>query len=268
MFRLAWASDLHLDWLDQPDRLRCLRALEHQQAEALLLTGDIADGPPAADWLAQLASLVRCPVYFVLGNHDFYGSSFRNVRRRMSELAARIENLQYLSMGGIVSLTPTTGLLGHDGWADGQAGNHLSSPVHLVDFYTIQDFSGMAGNLDALRDKRRLLGREAAQFVEHWLPRALARFRRVIFATHVPPFVEACWYRGQRASDDWLPYVCCVAVGRVLRQIMLRRPDRQLLVLCGHTHGCGAVRILHNLWVITGRVDGRTGRVHEMLGIA
>ncbi len=268
VFRLAWASDLHLDWLDEPDRLRCIRALEQQQAEAVLITGDIADGAPAADWLRHLARRVGCPIYFVLGNHDFYGSSLQAVRHRVTELAAGTENLHYLTAGKIVRLTPTTGLVGHDGWADARVGNHLSTPVRLVDFFTIQDFAGLVQNAAALRDRLRLLGYQAARYVERWLPVALDRFRRVILATHVPPFVEACWYRGGRSNDDWLPYVCCHAMGRVLRSIMRRRPDRHLTVLCGHTHGCGTTAILHNLQVITGRVDGRTGQVHQMLGIA
>ena len=40
--------------------------------------------------------------------------------------------------------------------------------------------------------------------------------------------------------------------GTVLLEAMRRRTDRELTVLCGHTHGEGTARILPNLLVYTG----------------
>ena len=46
-----------------------------------------------------------------------------------------------------------------------------------------------------------------------------------------------------------------VAAGCVLRDLMRSYPDRELLVLCGHSHGSGETRILKNLRVLTGGAE-------------
>ena len=68
----------------------------------------------------------------------------------------------------------------------------------------------------------------------------------------MPPFREACIYEGKISNDDWLPHFSCKAVGDVLRDIMSQHPQRNLTVLCGHTHGSGTADILPNLRVHTG----------------
>jgi Icc-related predicted phosphoesterase len=84
---------------------------------------------------------------------------------------------------------------------------------------------------------------------------ALEAFPRVILLTHVPPFRESCWHEGRISSDDFLPHFTCKAVGDVLLEIVESRRDRELTVLCGHTHGRGEVEILPNLRVVTGGAE-------------
>src|SRR5438874_8164912 len=95
------------------------------------------------------------------------------------------------------------------------------------------------------------LGDEASAYLRSVLPEALRRFRHVIVLTHVPPFREACWHQGRISTDDYLPHFTCKAAGDALREAMAAQPDRQMTVLCGHTHGEGEARILPNLRVLT-----------------
>ena len=88
-----------------------------------------------------------------------------------------------------------------------------------------------------------------------------------IVLTHVPPFRESCWHQGRISDDDWLPYFTCRAVGDALLEIMQARPDRDLTVLCGHTHGEGQAEILPNLRVWTGGADYGKPRVERILVI-
>ena len=74
----------------------------------------------------------------------------------------------------------------------------------------------------------------------------------MILLTRVPPFREACWHEGRVSDDQWLPHMACQAVGEVLLKIMRRHPERQLTVLCGHTHSPGHAKPLANLRVLTG----------------
>jgi hypothetical protein len=84
------------------------------------------------------------------------------------------------------------------------------------------------------------------------LPEALARQRRVVALTHVPPFREACWHEGRLSNGNWLPHFTCTAAGDAMAVVRRAHPDRELLVLCGHTHGAGEAEVLPNLRVRTG----------------
>ncbi len=60
----------------------------------------------------------------------------------------------------------------------------------------------------------------------------------------------------------------CLAVGEVLRSVMAAHPHRELLVLCGHTHGEGEVQILPNLFVRTGGARYGAPRIEDIIDIA
>ena len=47
--------------------------------------------------------------------------------------------------------------------------------------------------------------------------------------------------------------------------VMRTRPDRELVVLCGHTHGSGRTQILDNLRVLTGGARYGEPRIGEIL---
>jgi hypothetical protein len=70
--------------------------------------------------------------------------------------------------------------------------------------------------------------------------------------THVPPFRDACWHEGRISDDDWAPHFTCHAAGQAILDVLRSHPDRQITVLCGHTHGRGIARLGSNLQVITG----------------
>jgi Icc-related predicted phosphoesterase len=100
--------------------------------------------------------------------------------------------------------------------------------------------------------KLNALGDEAAEFLEYRVLEALPRCQNVIVLTHVPPFRESCRHEGQISTGDFLPHFACRAVGERLASIMRAHPDRNMVVLCGHTHSPGFARILDNLVVLTG----------------
>jgi Icc-related predicted phosphoesterase len=88
---------------------------------------------------------------------------------------------------------------------------------------------------------------------------------RLILLTHVPPFREACWYEGQISDDQWAPHFTCQAVGETIRQFMRRHPNKQLIVLCGHTHGGGCARPAPNVIVHTGAAQYGSPRVTQII---
>jgi 3',5'-cyclic AMP phosphodiesterase CpdA len=248
--KLAWVTDIHLDFVDAQRLDAFGAALESSGADGFLVGGDIAKAPSVEAHLRLLASRLRRPIWFVLGNHDFYLGSIVEVRAAIRGLGRTSEWLRWLPDCGVVSLTTSTALVGCDGWGDARLGNFAATPVQLNDFRLIEELSGLS-HADRLR-RLRALGDESADRLRANLFRALERFQKIVVLTHVPPFREACWHEGKVSDDDWLPYFTCDAVGEALREAAIARPDRDLTVLCGHTHGSGTAEILANLRVWTG----------------
>ncbi len=251
--RVAWVTDIHLNFLRPKERSAFYASIVGTQPEGIFITGDIAEAPCLRELLLEMQQAIAVPIYFVLGNHDFYHGSIEVVRRDTQDWCQAQSGLHYLTGLQPFELTPKTVLLGHDGWGDGRLGNYEQSPVRLSDQELIRDFQGF--NREAVLEKLKALGDEAAQNLRVILPKALDSYQEVICLTHVPPFKEACWYQGKMGNDDWLPYFSCKAMGDVLIEIGGDRPHATITVLCGHTHHAGTVEMLPNLRVLTGSAE-------------
>jgi hypothetical protein len=191
----------------------------------------------------------------------------------VANAARQSKYLTYLTATGVVELTPRTAIVGHDGWADGQFGDYENSNIVMNDFVLIQDLAQWYDGVDAVLDKDGLseslfaMADEAARHFEKVLEEAASKYRHVIAVTHVPPFREAAWYDGRICDDNHLPYFACKVVGEVLRRVMQSHEDCELLVLCGHTHGGGEVRLSDNLRVLTGEADYFDPVIHGPLEV-
>jgi predicted phosphohydrolase len=256
--RLVWATDIHLDHVDPDQAMGFLDAIKSKKGDGLLLGGDMSSAGNLAEDLTLIADTVDQPVYFVLGNHDFYGGSIAGTRRVTGNLAS--SGLNWLPSCGCLEIAPGVGLVGIGGWGDARNGNHENSAVMLTDYFVIAELKAVydteSGEMTlrsqpALKEKLRALGRESAATLRPQLTEAAARFNQVIVLTHVPPFPEAAWHEGAPSADDWLPGFSCRAMGEELFRIAEEYPDSEFTVLCGHTHGDGVARILPNLVVHT-----------------
>jgi Icc protein len=247
--RLAWATDIHLNFVHGDVRPFC-DVLRSAAPHGLLITGDISEAETLERELMSLDRALWLPTWIVLGNHDFYGGSIAAVRAAVAGFCHNSRWLHYLPAEGVVRLDGETALVGHDGWADGRLGDYAGSTVVLNDYLMIADFAGLGAERRLQRLQR--LGDEGAAHFRRVLPQALARHRQVIVATHVPPFPEACTHAGKIADAAHLPHFTCAAAGEVLVDIMRARPERHMRVLCGHTHDRSSTRILPNLLVKSG----------------
>jgi 3',5'-cyclic AMP phosphodiesterase CpdA len=256
--RLAWATDIHLDHASEGARRKFCESV-NERADAVLITGDISESHILGSSLTMLAELIVRPIYFVLGNHDFYRGSVASTRRIVDHVVSDTKGLVYLSQAGVVPLTRETALVGHDGWADGRLGDLYGSDVILNDFLLIDELKHWRAQYEldkpALRRALETLGDEAATYLKGVLPAAAEKYPCVIVATHIPPFREAAWFRGSPSADDYLPFFSCKAVGDVLVDAAPKHPACQFLVLCGHTHDGSEVQVLENLRVLTGPAE-------------
>jgi predicted phosphodiesterase len=251
--RLGWLTDIHLNFLRPGQRKQFYRSLADACLDGLLISGDIGEADSVERYLAEMEAQLQRPIYFVLGNHDFYFGSIRAVKERIARQAAASRYLRWLPAVGVVKLSATVGLVGHDGWADGRLGEGPLSEVLLTDYFAIEELRDL-GKPELFR-RLNTLGDEAAACLRRMLVEAFESFSNVILLTHVPPFAEACWHQGRMSTPDYLPHFASQTAGEVLLEVMDRRVSSCLTVLCGHSHSPGVTRPRAKLVVRTGGAE-------------
>ena len=251
MMRALWINDIHLDFLQDRGVKRFFEEMNDQDADCILIAGDVAQAPTVNDYLRKMKKTVRRPIFFVLGNHDYYFGSIAEVRSSVVHLFSKSRYLHWVNQSGVTRLTERTALIGHDGWGDGRLGDFHNSNVELNDFVLIKEMKNLFK--EELLRQLHILGDETAAHFRDVLPRALEVSDHIVVLTHVPPFLEAAWHDGRYCDPDWLPFFSCKAAGDVLKETMQKHPNKRMTVLCGHTHSGGTSQILPNLIVRTGR---------------
>lgn len=253
--KLAWMTDIHLNFLGTQQIETWLQSIAAQPMDAVLITGDIGEAPNYAIFLDRMAETLQIPIYFTLGNHDYYHAQLETVRKQVRRLSETNPLLHWLPQSGVISLTDTVALVGHSGWGDAGYGNFMQSSISLSDYSLIYDLASL--EKPELQKRLQALGQEAADYLHGVLSEALETHEHVIVGTHVPPFVESAWYEGKvpDETDPYVPHFTCKAVGDLLLELAQAHPERQITVLCGHTHGTGVADIRPNLQVITGGAE-------------
>jgi len=296
--KAAWATDIHLRFVDPDEREVFYRELIESECDVILLTGDLggecdlqdgqreplAETETAAD-LKELAEAVRRPIYFVLGNHDYYRSSFAAVRQAVHDLCQGSDFLHFVQQEGVAALTETTAIVGHECWGDAGWGDFLASQAMLSDWKVIWEpkqywkradpTADLAASkltmadLDqsALAAELQRLGQEAADHLRKALPDALARYEDVLVLCHAPPFLQSIPRRWRGHPDDCWPTMVCRAAGEVLLEVAPQYPDRQLQILAGHTHDAQRFRVTKNMTMSIGAAEYMAPCIEAILDI-
>ena len=151
--RLAWLTDIHLNFVALDERQDFLKRVS-ERCDAVVISGDIGESPDIVSFLGEMEDVLQKPIYFVLGNHDFYGGSITRTRARVGQLARQSNHLVYLTQEGVIQLSPNTALVGHDGWADARLGDFDRSDILLNDYFLIEELARW--NHDLIPDKDAL----------------------------------------------------------------------------------------------------------------
>lgn len=268
--KLIWLTDIHLNFLSTEDRETFYKDIISCSGDKILISGDIADAPSVAEILKEMAETINKPIYFVLGNHDYYHSDVHSVRQEMKDLTEKETLLYWLPASCIQSLGNQTVLLGEDCWADGRYGDYANSRVVLNDSRMIHDlFVGhIIGKYFLLEEMQQLADQDAQQ-LKIRINEAIKNYQpqKMIILMHVPPFKENCLYEGKVSDDDFLPFFASKATGDVLLQIAQENRDIEFLVLCGHTHSKAYGQPCHNLIIKVGSAEYEKPEIQEILTI-
>jgi len=266
---LAWLTDIHLNFLDDDARREFYQKIGETNCDAVLISGDIAEASSVSGILKEMAAQIKVPIYFILGNHDYYRGKVKDVRESMSELTKSEKLLHWLPASGIQALDGNTILLGQDGWADGRLGDYQNSRVALNDSRMIADLfqEKIIGRFQLLEKMQQLADADAMKLQADLIQAVTQEPKKVIVLTHVPPFKEACMYNGKISGEDWLPYFSSKVVGDVLIKIAEENPVIEFLVLCGHTHGEAKYQPIINLIVEAGRAEYYLPAIQKIISV-
>lgn len=266
MSKFLWLTDIHLNFLSPHDVMNFASKLRSYNADGILISGDISTGPRLIDDLSVLASNVRCPIYFVLGNHDFYRTSFTEAEHAVKNLCSNESSITYLSSVEYITLSQDVALVGQDGWYDTRWCEPLSSLVFLYDFFLIKDFRALFSHKERIALAREK-AYEEAQRTSSKLRQALKLHKTVYFITHFPPWPQATPYEGNLIKRFWVPYSTSKVMAETLKNVMIDFPDRKLIVLSGHTHESKEYQPTENIIVKVGHSRFGDPKVQNIISL-
>ena len=139
MKTIAWITDIHFDHLTPDEIGRFIRNLEDTQPDVVLIGGDTATAQSIQSDLEMIAEILQRPIYFVLGNHDFYGGSIAATYGALKVISQQSNWLHWLPASGVVTLTERVGLIGHGCFADGRLGRAEQSQILFNDYFHIDE---------------------------------------------------------------------------------------------------------------------------------
>lgn len=274
--KLLHTTDIHLNFV-HIEKLRsfCVK-IAAEKPDAIVITGDISEAPQLFSDLTILRTEIKksypTPIFFVCGNHDYYYGSIVTMRKQLTEQLTYSEEdkknhapyVAWLGSSGIIPLTKTVCLIGHDGWYDAEYASFFKSNVQLWDYSIITELNLSWISKNDLVIQLKKLASEAAQYIEYNLEKAFDQFNHVFVATHVPPFKENAVYNGKVSDNNWLPHFSSKIMGDMLLKMANKYQNKQITVLCGHSHGFADNILLPNLRCITGEAKYKHPKINNV----
>ena len=258
--KIDWITDPHLDHLRSEDHLLdFVKELYARDSDALFITGDIAESKSIYDFLGILSGAYQRPIYFVLGNHDYYGAWMEQTHKRVRDVCSAVPKgiLNWMPDCGVTFLERRVAVVGHDGLYDACEGRP-GVVMSMMDLYLPKGIYDLADSLNRsarhLFDKLEELAVECSTHVRESVEEAVSQgARKVIVLTHVPPFLEASYFRGKPSDERSRPWYVNKTLGDTLSELAEAHPRVELVCLAGHTHGKRDVQIRDNLRVRVGK---------------
>lgn len=211
-------SDLHLHFgkFDLPET----------DADVILIAGDIDNGRKATNWLIRQSERLQKPIYFVLGNHEYYGKIYAEQTALWREalgkhdvtlLDYRSEPYALLDCGEIL-------LLGDTLWTDFNGNDPASKAIAN---YYMNDFHCIMKSPDGFKAEDSLMEHMAALQSFREVRDDFWKAKCIVMTHHSPSYMSV---HPKFANDRELNGAYCSNLEEVMDEL---RVD---LWVHGHTH--------------------------------
>ena len=275
--RIAWATDIHLDCVQRAVEAVDKLYNESLGSDCLILTGDISVSPFLISHLQLLDDTLRKPIYFVLGNHDYYFSNIGVTRKKIANACRHMSFARYLGDVSFIRLNKSVCLVGADGWYDALNGNPFAGQFLMNDWVKIENFMPSIRTFPTSKaiDRRIVaqisqnLSRESAAHIARGIKSCINGAEHVIIATHVPPFAQACLSSKYPIEDvdEISPWYSSRIMSEVILSAARAYPSKNFTVLSGHTHGHFNSKILPNLTARVGKSEYGLPQIADLIDI-
>ena len=227
--KYLWFTDTHLDIVTPWNLIKFILHIRKEKPAGIFLTGDISNGLLIEWHLKLLATYIKCPIYFVLGNHDYHFSSMEKIHNKIRELCKKYSNLIWVTDEGVVHLTEKVALIGHEGWYDAVGGK----PEYLkftFDWWLTKEFRQLPSMLARMEHWKKMSEQSAHDLTDK-IEKCIERgYKTVYVLTHFPPWREATRDVGTLLETFWIPYNVNMTLGKALRETMKDHKKRYITV--------------------------------------
>lgn len=241
-----WYTDTHLDKLFPWTLFRFIRHIIKEKPKSIFITGDISNGILTCFHLKLLAKFIKCPIYFILGNHDYHLTGIEKQHEKIRALCKEYSNLIWLTESDVIGLSEEVALVGAEGWYDAQLGDPKYL-IYTLDWFLTSDFRDLP-TMEQRIEKFRELANRSCQQLEEKIEKALAQgYKTIYLLTHFPPWKEATRDVGTLLERFYLPYNVNLGLGQMIERVMLDKKKRHVTVLAGHTHTDCWIHVARNI---------------------
>lgn len=270
--KLLWCSDIHLNFLPKKNRKQFYYKINRKKADAIVISGDIAESHNMVQLVTEMRETCKIPIYFVMGNHDYYGSSIALVRKAAAVTGECLSSMNH------AHLSETTALTGVDGWGDCRNGDYENSRLQMSDWHYIDDLREarilnhtqelVKGKpfIDHLKVKLQELADADAFALTEKVRNIIADgYTKVIIVTHVPAFEDACLYAGTKSTPSGLPFFSSRILGEAMLPLVDKHSEVDFLWLSGHTHARACLKPRDNLTVKVAEASYYFPKIEEII---
>lgn len=251
-------SDPHMDHADDRSLDIFLRNVNDctSAQDILMITGDISTSRKLHAHLELLSRSSNARLLYVLGNHDYWGSSIASTNDSLSMHDGTNGNPTFMDHVDVVHIDDSTCVVGESAWYDGRLGQQGEPTFIMNDWYKIQEFYD--GNESTVRQISARIADSAAERLRAKLQIAHSRgYKRIIVMTHYPTHEGSCMHLGRPSDHYALPWFSSKVTGDVIDEFSLAHSEIMLEVVCGHTHSPCKYRASGNVMVsVTGASYG------------
>lgn len=244
--KFLWFTDTHLDKVAPWNFFHFIQHIIKENPKGMFLTGDISNGLLTVWHLRLMAMFIKCPIYFVLGNHDYHFSSLGKTHTKIRKLCEKFPNLIWMTDNKVIGLNEEVAIIGTEGWYDANNGK----PHYLkftFDWFLTEDFRKiptMEKRIEFWQD----MADKSAIDISNKLEMAIEQgYKTIYILTHVPPWKEATRDVGTIMEKFWLPYNVNLRLGKAIKNIMHNHKKKHAIVLCGHTHTDCWIHVSRNI---------------------